>query len=219
MRRALSAPSRRVIWVALLADGALTLTKFAAASFSGSSAMFAKALHSLADASSQGLFFLGRTLGRQPADERHPFGYGKERFFWPFMVSVVTFWSGVVVSLLRGIQQVQTPRVLSHFLLNLFVLGVAVAFDGISWVVARRELRRVSSDKSIWSAIRDSKPPAVFTVFLQDTAGLTGIALATIGTILAHGSGFWIFDGMASICIGILLFSIALIIASETKAF
>jgi cation diffusion facilitator family transporter len=207
-----------VIWVALLADTAVALTKFAAAMLSGSAAMFAESLHSVADASSQGLLLLGRRLGHIPADADHPFGYGKERFFWPFIVSLTIFSVGGVFSIWRGLRQIMDPQPLSHLSWTFAVLGAALVLDALSWFVARDALKRSAPHKPIWQAIRESKTPAIITVFLEDTAGIAGIALAGAGLVLVRWLDLPIIDGFTSLAIGLLLFVVAWIIATETKS-
>lgn len=210
--------SLRVILTAIITDLAITIAKFAVAIPSHSAAMFAEALHSLADTTNQCLLLVGRVLGAKPADPTHPFGYGKERFFWPFIVSVVTFSLGGVFSMLRGIHQIQTGQPLAHLDLSFKILGGAFCFEAISWMVAWWELKRTHRRKSVWEAIRESKSPAVIAVFLEDTAALTGILIAASGMWVAQVTGVWEYDGVASLFIGGLLFNVAWVIASETKS-
>jgi cation diffusion facilitator family transporter len=209
--------SSQVVWTALISDGVVTATKFIAASFSGSSVMLSEALHSLGDTSTQILLLAGRAFSLKPASQRHPFGYGKERFFWPLIVSFLIFSVGGVFSVLRGIEQIRHPRPLLHLEWNMVVFLVALGFDCVSWAVAWRELRR-SSDKRIWEAIRDSKTPGVLAVFLEDTAGIVGVVVAGLGTVIVHWTKVWRIDGLSSLLIGTLLFGVAFIVAVKTKS-
>lgn len=210
--------SLRVILIAIVADGVITAAKFFAAFTSMSSAMFAEALHSLADTTNQCLLLIGRALGARPADPTHPFGYGKERFFWPFVVSVVTFSVGGVFSVLHGVHQMKTSEPLQHLQWNYRILGIAFCLEAIAWVVAWWELKRAHRRKSIWEAIRESKSPSVIAVFMEDTAALTGIVVAWAGMMLAERTGVWMMDGVASVLIGGLLFNVAWVLAAETKS-
>lgn len=210
--------ARRAIVASLSADGSLALMKCIAAAFSGSAAMFAEAVHSLADTSNQSLLLLGRALAAKPADVMHPFGYGKERFFWPFMVSVVICSVGGVFSILRGLQQIRAPHPLGHLGWSYAVLAAAFLFEGAAWIVAWKELTRIDPRKSIRRLIRDCKVPALIAVFLQDAAAVIGVAIAAMGIGLAAWTGRWALDGLASVAIGGLLFLVAWILAVETKS-
>lgn len=209
---------RRVVLVAVASDASLTVAKFLAALFSGSTAMFAEALHSLGDSLNQGLLLVGHKLAARPADRSHPFGYGKERFFWPFVVSVVTFSIGGVFSVQKGIEQVLRPKPLDHFALNAVVLAAAFLLDGISWTVARRELKRSAPGKPLWTIVRESKMPGVVAVFLEDLAAVAGVGMAAVGLTAAYFRGLWWADGVASLLIGVLLLGVAVLIAARARS-
>lgn len=210
--------TKYVILVSLASDAALTLTKFIAAAISGSAAMFAEAVHSLADMATQILLLIGRRLAIRVADTEHPFGYGKERFFWPFLVSVVIFSIGGVFSILRGWAQIRNPHPVVHIQWSFAVLGAAFLFEGVSALFATKELKKLAPQRTIWRLIRDCKKPALITIFLQDTTSLVGVLIAALGIMLARITGLWILDGIASVALGWLLFGIAGIIARETKS-
>jgi len=208
----------RVILASLIADGSLAVMKFVAAGFSGSAAMWAEAFHSLADTTNQSLLLLGRALAQRPADDAHPFGYGKERFFWPFMVSIVIFSVGGIFAFLRGIRQIQTPHPLAYLGWSYVILATAFVLEGSAWMVAWRELRRIPGRKPMWQLIHESKMPAVIAVFLQDAAAVIGVIIAAVGLGLAQWTGHWMLDGVASLMLGSLLFAIAWIIAVEARS-
>jgi cation diffusion facilitator family transporter len=210
--------TKRVILFSLAADASLALTKFVTAVISGSAAMFAEALHSLADMSSQILLLIGRKLASQAPDVAHPFGYGMERFFWPFLVSVVIFSVGGVFSIWRGWGQILSPHPLEHVGWNYLVLGFAFLFEGGSARFAWKELKKLDPRKPIWRLIRDCKKPALITIFLQDTASIVGVTVAALGIGLAQITTLWLVDGVTSVVLGGLLFGISWIIAKETKS-
>jgi cation diffusion facilitator family transporter len=203
---------------ALLGNGAIAVTKFVVALVSGSTAMLAEALHSLADTGNQGLLLVGMRLSRRPADAEHPFGYGKERFFWAFVVAMTMFVIGSVVSIWQGITRVLEPHEIEHANLTYVVLGLSALFEAYPWYVALTQLRSVSRGRSLVRTIRESKRPSLVTVFLEDTAALLGLGIAAAGIVLSHVTANPVFDGVASIAIGAVLFCVAAILAYESKS-
>jgi len=210
--------SLRVILASLAADGTLAVAKIIAATLSGSAAMFAEAMHSVADTTNQSLLLVGRALSAKPADAAHPFGYGKERYFWPFIVSIVIFVLGGTFSVLRGIGQIRNPHELEHLQTNYAVLAIAFILEGLAWIVAWVELKRSGKHRPIMQLIRESKSPAIIAVFLQDAAAVIGVVIAAAFLWWAQTTGLWIFDGIASIAIGALLFNVSWVIGKETKS-
>lgn len=210
--------SLRVIIASLAADFTLAIAKLIAAMISGSAAMFAEAMHSVADTTNQCLLLLGRALSAKPADASHPFGYGKERYFWSFIVSIVIFLLGGIFSILKGVSQIRDPHELEHLGINYTVLAIAFCLEGMAWIVAWVELRRAGKHRSVWELIRESKSPAIIAVFLQDAAAVVGVVIVALFLWWAQSTGMWMLDGVASILIGCLLFNVSWVIAKETKS-
>jgi cation diffusion facilitator family transporter len=203
---------------ALMGNGAIAITKFVMASVSGSTAMLAEALHSLADTGNQGLLLVGIRLARRPPDVEHPFGHGKERFFWAFVVAMTMFIVGSVVSIWQGVSRVISPHEIEHATLSYVVLGISALFEAYPWSVAFRQLRGSFRTKGLLRTIRESKSASLVTVFLEDTAAMIGLAIAASGILVSQITGNTLFDGVASILIGIMLFLVASLLAYETKS-
>lgn len=208
--------SRKVVYAAAGANLAIALVKFGAALLSGSSAMFSEAIHSLVDTGNELLLLLGLRRSRHPADEFHPFGYGKALYFWSLIVAVLLFGAGGGVAIFEGISRVMAPRPLEDPLWAYVVLAVAACFEGTSFVIAVRELLRRRGPKRFWLRVHRSKDPAVFTVFFEDFAALLGLITAFLGVSLGHLFGNAYFDGGASIVIGLILCGVALMLVYET---
>jgi cation diffusion facilitator family transporter len=212
--------SRRVVLAALAGNGAIALAKFAAAGISGSTAMLTEAIHSLVDTADQVLLLVGQTRGERPADATHPMGYGMEVYFWSFVVALMVFLVGGVLSMYEGVRQILNPIPVTLPWISLTVLAIAVGFESTSFRIAYREYRRVVRGRPtrLWAFIKASKDPALFAVLLEDSAALIGIGLASIGVI---ASGFfhinWA-DGAASVAVGLLLTSVAWVLANETRS-
>ncbi|MBK1659991.1 cation diffusion facilitator family transporter [Paracraurococcus ruber] len=210
--------SRRVILAALAGNLAIAATKFAAALYTGSSAMLSEAIHSTVDTGNQGLLLLGLRRAARPPGPQHPFGHGMELYFWAFVVALLIFALGGAVSILEGWRKVVAPHPVESAWINFAVLGAAVLFEGLSFRVALREFRRVHPDEPFWSAIRGSKDPGVFAVLLEDAAALAGLLLALAGLGLAEWLDLPMLDGVASIAIGLLLVLTAGFLANETRS-
>jgi len=191
--------------------------KLVAAAVSGSSAMVAEGIHSLVDAADGTLLLVGRRRSQRPPDEAHPFGHGKELYFWTLIVAVIFFAVGGGVSVYEGILHLMHPEPLRDPTLSYVVLGIAAAFDGSSFVIALRTLRREEPDKSLVQIVRHGKDPASFTVVLEDIADLTGLALAFLGVWLGHRLVNPYFDGAASIGVGLVLAAVALVLAGQSR--
>lgn len=209
--------SPKAIYAAIAGNFAIAVTKFAAATVTGSSAMLAEGIHSLVDTGNGGLLLLGRARSRRPADERHPFGYGKEIYFWALIVAILIFALGGGISMYEGILHMQHPTPLKDPTWNYVVLGLAVMFEGAALTVAAREFRAQKGEQSFWQAVRASKDPTTFTVLLEDTAAMLGILTAFVGIFLAHALEMPVLDGLASVVIGLILASIAVLLAYESK--
>lgn len=215
----------RVVLAALAGNGAIAVSKFVAAGISGSSAMLTEAIHSLVDTGDQLLMLLGQRRAARAPSATHPLGYGMEAYFWSFIVALMVFLLGGVVSIVQGVRHLQHPEPLASPWISLGVLGAAAVFEGFSFVVGYREYRRVIRGRRIggrpiglWAFIQGSKDPSLFAVLLEDSAALIGIALAGVGVAATHFLNWSWADGAASIAIGALLVVVALILANETRS-
>ena len=208
----------RAIIAALLANIGIAIIKFVAFLFSGSSSMLAESVHSLADTGNQGLLLLGGRKSRKAADEAHPFGYGRERFVFAFVVSIILFSVGGVFSVWEGIQKLVTPHPLENPWVPVIVLVLSIVLESFSFRTAIRESRHSRGKQSLPAFIRHAKAPELPIVILEDFAALVGLTLAFLGvglTIITHNG---IFDGISTVCIGALLVGVAIILGVETKS-
>lgn len=209
--------SKKAIVAAALGNGGIAATKFAAALWTGSSAMMSEGIHSLVDVGNQILLLYGLGRAARPSDSRHPFGYGKELYFWSFLVSILIFALGGGLSLYEGIHAVLVPGEMHDPLVNLIVLGIAILFEAYSFSVAIKEFNKGRGGKPILRAIRDTKDPSLVTVLLEDSAAMAGLVIAFAGILLGHYLQMPIFDGLAAIAIGVVLLLTAVILAVECK--
>jgi cation diffusion facilitator family transporter len=209
--------STRVVWAALAGNLAIAVSKTIAASFTGSSAMWSEAVHSLVDTGNQWLLLLGMRRATRPASEAHPFGHGLELYFWSFVVAVMIFGLGAGVSIYQGISKLIHPETMSRIWVNYIVLGMGIVFEGSVWLVALREFRKESRRLGWIRAVRSSKDPAVFTVLFEDTAALAGLLVAFVGVALTQVTGKSVYDGLASIVIGLILAATATLLANEIR--
>lgn len=208
---------KRVIYAALAGNFAIAVTKLAAAAITGSSAMLTEGIHSLVDTGNQWLLLYGLKRARRPADAIHPLGYGRELYFWSFVVALLIFAGGAGVSIYEGIVHIRNPAPISRPLVNYVVLGAALLFEGTSWWIALREFALTKSDESWWQAIRRSKDPATFAVLLEDSAAIAGILIAALFITLALVTGDPRLDGVGSVLIGGVLALVALLLARASK--
>jgi cation diffusion facilitator family transporter len=209
--------SNFVIFAALAANLGIAVAKFIAAAISGSSSMLTEGFHSVVDSLNQILLLYGQHRGRRPSDEAHPFGYGRELYFWSFVVAILIFAVGAGVSVYEGWSHIRDPEPLSNPVINYVVLGIAFAMEGGSWFVAMREFAAANRKGGWWEAVRKSKDPAGFIVLFEDSAALAGLVIAAIGV---WASQYWQdprIDGVASIAIGLLLALVAALLAREAK--
>jgi cation diffusion facilitator family transporter len=209
--------SKKVVIAALVGNGLIAVTKFAAAFYTGSSAMFSEAVHSLVDTSNQALILYGMGRSTRPADEAHPFGYGMELYFWTFIVAVLLFAVGAGVSIYEGVIKIMDPHPIGNVFVNYVVLGLAFIFEAAAWIVAFREFRTRKGQLGFFEAIRESKDPAVFTVLLEDTAATIGLVVAFVGIACAQAFDLPVLDGVASVVIGCILASVSMFLAVECK--
>lgn len=209
--------SRRVILAALAGNCAVALTKFVAYYVSGSSSMLSEAIHSLVDTGNEFLLLYGVRRSERPADDQHPLGYGRELYFWAFIVALMIFAAGAAVSIYQGIAHIIEPEAATDLPVTYAVLGLAAIFEFISWRVAYREMRAAAPGKSLVEATRRSKDPTVFTVFFEDTAALLGLAIAFVFILAAQLTGEPRWDGVGSVLIGLLLAATSISLARECK--
>lgn len=217
-RRARDRPSRRVVVAALLGNGAIAVTKAAAAFVTGSSAMWSEAVHSVVDTGNQLLLLHGMRRATLPPTPRHPFGYGLELYFWAFMVAILIFGLGAGVSLYQGVEKIRDPHPIQHAWASYAVLISAAVFEGSVWLMALRTFRRQIRRMTLLQAVRASKDPTIFTVLFEDTAALLGILVALAGVTASVVLENPLFDGLASIVIGLILAMTALLLANECRS-
>lgn len=209
--------TNRVIYAALAGNSLIAITKFAAATYTGSSAMLSEAIHSLVDTGNQCLLLIGIRRSKRPADDNHPFGYGMEVYFWAFVVAIMIFGVGAGVSLYEGYQKIRDPHEITNPMVNYAVLGLAIVFEAGAWWVAYREFEKTRGRRGLIDAVRRSKDPTVFTVLFEDSAAMLGLVVALIGISAAQYTGIPEFDGYASVGIGLILAGTAAMLAYETK--
>jgi cation diffusion facilitator family transporter len=209
--------SKLVIIAALVGNTLISITKFAAASITGSSAMMSEGIHSLVDTGNQGLLLYGMKRAAKPPDEDFPFGHGKEIYFWSFIVAILIFALGGGISIYEGIQHIQHPEPISSPMVNYIVLGLALVFEGAAWFFAFREFNRTRGNWGYIEAIQHAKDPSVFVVLFEDSAAMLGLMVAFVGILLSQATGILVFDGLASVIIGLILLGTSIWLAYETK--
>ncbi len=210
--------SQKVVLTALVGNFTITLIKFAVALLSMSSAMLAEAIHSLADTGNQILLLVGIRRSKKPPDELHPFGYGPEQYFWSFVVAIMLFFIGAIVSLYEGIHKIQNPQPIERAWLVYLILAISFLLDGFALLVAWREFNRTRrQDEGIFMAVRRSKDTNVVVCLLEDSAALVGLSLAFLGVVISELTGIAAFDAIGSMAIGVLLAAVAFVLAREVK--
>ena len=210
--------STRTLVIALLANLGIAISKFVAAAITGSSAMLTEGVHSVVDCTNQLLLMWGRRASKRPPDVFHPFGYGRELYFWSFVVAVLVFALGAGVSVYEGIIHITEPEEAVSPLIAYAVLVVAFFLEGWSTLEAYRDFNKAKGLLSWWQAIRRSKDPPAFIVLLENGAAMAGIIAAGIGLALSQLTGDPFFDGAASVVIGVILGVTACLLAYESKA-
>ena len=210
--------SMRAIIAALLANIGIAITKFIAAAFSGSASMFAEGIHSVADSGNQILLIIGGKRAKRAATAAHPFGYGRSRYIYAFMVSIVLFSVGGMFSILEGIEKLQHPHELEMVWLPLVVLGAAIIMESLSLRTAVKESNHVRGNKSWVQFIRHAKSPELPVILLEDTAALLGLVLAFGGVGLTVVTGDAIWDAIGTLAIGGLLVLVAIVLGLETSS-
>ncbi len=207
----------KAIVAAFLANLGVAVAKFVAFLATGAASMLAETIHSVADASNQGLLLLGRRQARREATPQHPFGFGRERYFWAFVVSVVLFALGGLFSIFEGVEKIRHPHALESTAWAVGVLAVAIVLEGISLRTAVVEANEARGERSWWAFVRQAKTPELPVVLLEDLGALLGLVFALVGVVLAVLTGESRFDALGSIAIGALLTIIAIVLAVEMK--
>jgi cation diffusion facilitator family transporter len=207
-----------VVVVALLGNLGITACKFVAAFLTGSAAMASEGIHSLADSCNELLLLYGMHRAKAPPDARHPFGHGREAYFWGFIVALLIFAFGASAAFYQGINRLLNPHTFGSLRAVYVVLVISFVFEGISWLTALRRLRRTKGNRGYYETLRASKDPSVITVLLEDSAALLGLLAAFVGTLLADITGRSEYDAAASLAIAVLLCVTSFLLARETKA-
>jgi cation diffusion facilitator family transporter len=208
--------SKKVVYAALLGNLAVAVSKFIVAGVSGSSAMLAEAFHSSADSCNELLLLVGIHRAGKPPTPKHPFGHGREVYFWSFLVAVLLFAFGGGLSVLEGTYRILHPQPPESALWSYLVLAVSAVFESITWVIGMRELLRQKREgRNLWEALKHSKDPNVMAVVFEDSAALVGLAIAALSVWASHHWHNSVYDGVASIAIGLLLVVVAFLFGNE----
>jgi cation diffusion facilitator family transporter len=209
--------SRLVIFAALAANLGIAVAKFVAAGLTGSSAMLTEGFHSVVDSLNQILLLWGQHRAARPADEAHPTGYGRELYFWSFVVAILIFATGAGLSVVEGVSHLHAPEPPENPSIAYVVLAISALLEGASWLMAVRQFGRAKGRLGWWQAIRRSKDPSMFVVLFEDSAALVGLVIAAAGLWLSGATGDARWDGVASIAIGVMLGVVATLLARESK--
>lgn len=211
------ANNRLVLFAALGANLGIAVAKFVAAAVTGSSAMLTEGFHSVVDSTNQILLLYGQKASRRPPDLVHPLGYGRELYFWSFVVAILIFATGAGLSIYEGVRHIRHPAESQSAAVAYVVLGVSFVLEGASWFTAVREFARAKGPGTWWQEVRRSKDPTTFIVLFEDSAAMFGLIAAALGVFLSHYTGNPIWDGAASIVIGLALAGVAFTLARESK--
>lgn len=211
------AKSRVSIYAAIAANVAIAVTKFVVAGITGSSAMLSEGIHSAVDTFNGVLLLVGLNLSQRPATPEHPFGHGKELYFWSLIVAVLIFGVGGGLSFYEGVQHVLHPEPMRNPVWNYVVLGVAAVFEGSSLAIALRQFLKQAGDTPFWEALHRSKDPTTYTVLAEEAAALVGLLVAAVGIALSYRFDKPEWDGVASLIIGLLLAGVAVALIRESR--
>ena len=211
------AESKTAIYGAIGANVAIAVTKFVVAGVTGSSAMLSEGIHSAVDTFNGILLLVGLKLSQRPPTDEHPFGHGKELYFWSLIVAVLIFGLGGGVSFYEGVQHIRHPEPMTDPMWNYIVLAAAFVFEGISFAIALREFLKSSRGQPFWQALHRSKDPTTYTVLAEDSAALAGLLVAALGIYLSHSLNIPELDGVASLVIGLLLAGVAVLLIRESR--
>ena len=210
------AESKAAIYGAIAANVAIAVTKFVVAGVTGSSAMLSEAVHSTVDTGNGLLLLVGLHRSQQPASREHPFGHGKELYFWSLIVAVLIFGLGGGISIYEGVQHMRNPEPLTDPFWNYAVLGAAALFEGASFFIALRQFKSEAAGKPFWRSLHTSKDPSTYTVLAEDGAALLGLMIAGAGVYASHTLDMPELDGAASLAIGVLLAGVAVLLMRES---
>ncbi|HEX5430715.1 MAG TPA: cation diffusion facilitator family transporter [Bryobacteraceae bacterium] len=205
------------VYGALLGNLGVAVTKFWGASITGSSAMLSEAIHSIVDTTDQVLLLVGRHRSRRPADAEHPFGHGKELYFWALMVAVLIFGLGGGVSAYEGWLHIRHPEMLQNPMWNYVVLGCAFVFEGASFAIGLRSFHKERGSGQFWKKVLGSKDPTIFTVLAEDSSAIAGLVIAFLGIYFSHRFNMPVLDGLASVLIGVLLAGVASFLIYQSR--
>ena len=206
-----------MIYAALIGNGLIAVTKFIAATLTGSSAMLSEGIHSTVDTSNQVLLLYGLHRSKRPADDLFPFGYGKEIYFWSFLVAILIFAVGAGISVYEGVHQLLHPQPMENVIVNYIVLTFAMLFEGAAWYFAFKEFTKTKGRRGFLEAIQQAKNPSIFVVLFEDSAAMLGLMVAFFGILLGQLTGNVFYDGLASVLIGLILGATAIWLAYEIK--
>ncbi len=209
--------SKKAIIAALIGNGLIAIAKYIGAFITGSSAMLSEGIHSTVDTGNQLLLMLGLKRSKKPPTKEHPFGHGKEVYFWSFAVAILIFGVGAGISIYEGIHSLMDPHPIDNVLTSYIVLSIAIVFEAVVWYIALKNFQESKSHSSYIKSVRTEKDPTAFVVLFEDTAALAGLIAAVLGIWLAETTGILAFDGIASITIGLILGFTAAWLAYETK--
>ena len=209
--------NKLVLLAALGANLGIAVAKFVAAALTGSSAMLTEGFHSVVDSTNQLLLLYGERASNRPPDDVHPLGYGREIYFWSFVVAILIFATGAGLSIYEGIEHIRHPAPIEDATIAYIVLGISFVLEGGSWLTAVREFRRTQGDLGWWKAVRRSKDPSTFIVLFEDSAAMFGLVVAAAGVFLTHWTLNPLWDGTASVVIGVALAVVAFMLARESK--
>ncbi len=212
------ARSNKSIYSALLANLLIAITKFIAGSISNSAAMRAEGVHSVADTINEILLLYGIRQSSKPPDALRPFGYGKELYFWSFIVSMLIFGLGGGISIYQGWVHIAEPEPLGDPFWSYIVLSVCIVFEGISFIIALKEFNRLRGEQTWWQAVRQTKDPSSFLVLFEDGAAVLGLIVVFVCVWLGHQLNNPYLDGIASLIVGLLLVAVSLIAARESRS-
>lgn len=212
-----SGSSKTAVYAALFGNMAIAVTKFGAAAYTGSSAMLSEAIHSLVDTGNQVLLLHGLKRAARPATAHHPFGHGKELYFWSFVVAILIFGLGSGLSIYEGVHGILNPQTIENAFISYIVLGLAIVFEGGACAFAFREFFRRKGDQGFFEAIRAGKDSTIITVMFEDSAAMLGLLIALAGIYCSQTFGIVWLDGAAAVAIGVLLACVAMFLAYECK--
>ena len=210
--------TKTLVYVALMVNILIAVMKGIAASITGSSAMLAETYHSISDSMNQILLLVGLRIASKKPDEQHPYGYGKAQYFWSFIVAGLLFGTAGVLSIIEGYDKIQNPEPIEHVFVNYVVLGFAFLFDGTSLTIGVKEMKRRTQEggyNNMIEAMREIKDPAAATVVVEDSVAVCSLTLATVAIYVTQKTGNAKWDGLASLMIGLILISMAVIMAKE----